>query len=141
LVAFSENQEFKLSTESSQPELNPGRNFEELGLGISDYCRLRQPRKNPACDANLVMISYSIFEFDPNSSAFVCVANALVINLERIDWLDQVCLFTLDVDHVTQIDLTIGQFDDPDVYSRIIVNNTPDERFSYANSHNKSPIF
>jgi hypothetical protein len=87
------------------------------------------------------MISYSIFEFDPNSSAFVCVANALVINLQGIDGLDQVCLFTLDVDHVTQIDLTIGQFDDPDVYSRIIVNNTPDERFSYAYSHKQVSYF
>jgi hypothetical protein len=81
------------------------------------------------------MISYSIFEFDPNFSAFVCVVNAAVIDLERIDGLDQICLFTLDVDHVAQIDLTIGQFDDPDVYSRIIVNDTPDRGFSYANGH------
>lgn len=86
------------------------------------------------------MISYSIFEFDSNSSAFVCVANALVINLERIDGLDEICLFALYVDQVAQIDLAIGQFDDPDVYSRIIVNNTSDERFSYANSHNEPPI-
>jgi hypothetical protein len=97
---------------------------------------LRQPRNNPACDANLVMIPYSIFEFDPNSSAFVRVANAVVIDLEGIDGLDQICLFTLDVDYVAQFDRTIGQFDDSDIYSRIIVNNTPDERFSYANSHN-----
>jgi len=76
------------------------------------------------------MIFYSIFEPDPNSSAFVCVANVLVIDLEGIDGLDEICLFTLDVDHVAQIDLTIGQFDDPDVYSRIIVNNTTDKRFS-----------
>jgi len=82
------------------------------------------------------LISYSIFELDPNSSAFIRVANVLVVDLKGIDGLDEICLFTLDVDHVAQIDLTIGQFDDPDVYSRIIVNNTPDERFSYANSHN-----
>jgi hypothetical protein len=82
------------------------------------------------------MIPYSIFEFDPNSSAFVRVANAVVIDLEGIDGLDQICLFTLDVDYVAQIDRTIGQFDNSDVYSRIIVNNTPDERFSYADSHN-----
>src|SRR6266536_2666977 len=101
---------------------------------------LRQPRKNPTRDPNLVMISYSILELDPNSSAFICVANVLVVDLEGIDGLNEICLFTLDVDHVAQIDLTIGQFDDPDVYSRIIVNNTPDERFSYANSHNEPPI-
>jgi len=82
------------------------------------------------------MISYSIFEFDPNFSAFVCVANAVMIDLEGIDGLDQICLFTMDVDYIAQIDRTIGQFDDSDVYSRIIVNNTPDERFSYADSHN-----
>jgi len=82
------------------------------------------------------MIPYSIFELDPNSSAFVRVANAAVIDLEGIDGLDQICLSTLDVDDVTQIDRTVGQFDDSDVYLRIIVNNAPDERFSYANSHN-----
>jgi len=82
------------------------------------------------------MISYSIFKFDPNSFAFVCVANAVMIDLEGIDGLDQICLFTLDVDYVAQIDRTIGQFDDSYVYSRIIVNNTTDERFSYADSHN-----
>jgi hypothetical protein len=82
------------------------------------------------------MISYSIVEFDPNFSAFVRMANAVMIDLEGIDGLDQICLFTLDVDYVPQIDRTIGQFDNSDVYSRIIVNNTPDERFSYANSHN-----
>src|SRR5262249_42403147 len=76
--------------------------------------------------------------FDPNSFAFVCVANAVMIDLEGIDGLDQICLFTLDVDYVAQIDRTIGQFDDSDVYSRIIVNNTPDERFSYTDSHNYS---
>ena len=81
------------------------------------------------------MISYSILEFDPNSFAFVRVANAVVIDLEGIDGLDQICLFTLDVDYVAQIDRTVGQFDDSDIYSRIIVNNTPDERFSYADSH------
>jgi hypothetical protein len=82
------------------------------------------------------MISYSIFELDPNSFAFVCVANAVMIDLDGIHGLDQICLFTLDVDYVAQIDRTIGQFDNSDVYSRIIVNNTPDERFSYADSHN-----
>jgi len=82
------------------------------------------------------MISYSIFEFDPNSFAFVCAANAVMIDLEGIDGLDQICLFTMNVDYVAKIDRTIGQFDDSDVYSRIIVNNTPDERFSNADSHN-----
>jgi hypothetical protein len=82
------------------------------------------------------MISYSIFEFDPNSFAFVCVANAVMIDLEGIDGLDQICLFTMNVDYVAKIDRTIGQFDDSDVYSRIIVNNTPNERFSNADSHN-----
>jgi hypothetical protein len=79
-------------------------------------CHLRQPRKNPTRDPNLVMISYSILELDPNSPAFICVANVLVVELEGIDGLNEICLFTLDVDHVAQIDLTIGQFDDPDVY-------------------------
>jgi hypothetical protein len=97
---------------------------------------LLQPRKNPTRDTNLIMIPYSIVELDPNSSAFVRVANAVVIDLEGIDGLDQICLFTLDVDYVAQFDRTVGQFDDSDIYSRIIVNNTPDERFSYANSHN-----
>jgi hypothetical protein len=82
------------------------------------------------------MISYSIFEFDPNSFAFVCVANAVMIDLEGIDGLDQICLFTMNVDYVAKIDRTIGQFDDSDVYSTIIVNNTPNERFSNADSHN-----
>jgi hypothetical protein len=59
-----------------------------------------------------------------------------MIDLDGIHGLDQICLFTLDVDYVAQIDRTIGQFDNSDVYSRIIVNNTPDERFSYADSHN-----
>jgi hypothetical protein len=49
-----------------------------------------------------------------------------VIDLEGIDGLDEICLFTLDVDYVAQIDLAISQFDNPDVYSRIIVNDTPD---------------
>ena len=63
------------------------------------------------------------------------MANGVVIDLEGIDGLDQICLFPLDVDHVAQIDRTIGQFDDSNVYSRIIVNNPPGELFSYANSH------
>src|SRR5262245_8263538 len=103
---------------------------------LSCHCHLLEPRNNPTRDANLIMISYSIFEFDSNSFAFVRVANAVMIELEGIDRLDQICLFTLDVDYVAQIDRTIGQFDNSDVYSRIIVNNTPDERFSYADSHN-----
>ena len=44
------------------------------------------------------MISYSIFEFDPNFSPFVRVANAAMIDLEGIDGLDQICLIALDVD-------------------------------------------
>jgi hypothetical protein len=63
------------------------------------------------------------------------VTNVLVIDLEGIDGLDEICLFTLDVDYVAQIDLAISQFDNPDVYSRIIVNDTPDRGFSYANGH------
>jgi hypothetical protein len=86
------------------------------------------------------MMSYPIFDFDPHFSASVRVVDAMVVDLNRIDRLDQIGVFTLDVDHVAQIDLAIGQFDDPDVYSRIIVNDTPDKRFSYANSHNKPPI-
>jgi hypothetical protein len=68
------------------------------------------------------------------------VADVLVIDLDGIDGLDEIGLFTLDMDHVTQVDLTIGQFDDPDIDSGIIVNDPPDKRFSYANSHNYSPL-
>jgi hypothetical protein len=83
---------------------------------------------------------YLAFDFDPRASTFVGVADVLVIDLNRIDGLNKICVFTMDVNQVTDIDLTIGQFNDPDVYSRIIVNDTADNRFSYANSHAKPPI-
>ena len=82
------------------------------------------------------MMPYLVFDFDPNSSAFVCVADVLVVDLDGIDCLDKIRLFTFNMDHVAHVDLAISQFDDPDVYSRIIVNDTPDKRFSYADSHN-----
>jgi hypothetical protein len=87
------------------------------------------------------MVPYLIFDFDPDPSAFTCVADVLMIDLDGIDCLDQIRLLTSNMDHVAHVDLAIGQLDDADIYSRIIVNDTPDQRFSYANSHNSPPSF
>jgi hypothetical protein len=97
---------------------------------------LRQICNDPPGDPNLVIISYSVFDFDPNMSAFFRMTDVLVVNLDGIDWLDKISLSAVYVNHVTQIDLAINQFDDPDIYSRIIVNNPTDNGFSYTNSHN-----
>jgi hypothetical protein len=78
---------------------------------------------------------YLTFDFDPHASTLVGVANVLVVDLDRIDGLNKICVFTMDVNQVTDIDVTIGQFDNPDIYSGIIVNNTADNGFSYANGH------
>jgi hypothetical protein len=87
------------------------------------------------------MMPYPVLDLDPNASAFICVAHVSVIDLDGIDRLDEIRLFTLDMDHVAQMDLAISQFNDPDVYSRIIVNDTSNKRFSYADGHGQSPIF
>jgi len=46
------------------------------------------------------MISYFIFEFDPNTSAFVCVADVSVVDSNGINRLHEIRVFTLDMNHV-----------------------------------------
>jgi hypothetical protein len=92
-------------------------------------------------NAYLIIMPYLAFDFDPHASTFVGVANISVIDLNRIDGLNKVGPFTMDVNQVTHIDRTIGQFDNPNVYSGIIVNDTADNGFSYANGHARPPIF
>jgi hypothetical protein len=78
---------------------------------------------------------YLAFDFDPHASTLVGVAHISVVDLNRIDGLNKIGALTMDVNQVTDIDLTIDQFDNPHVYSRIIVNDTADSRFSNAYSH------
>jgi hypothetical protein len=96
---------------------------------------LLQSRCNPLSDAYLIMMPYLTFDFDSHASTFVGVADVSVIDLHRIDGLNKIRVFTMNMDQVADIDLTVGQFDNPDIYSRIIVNDTADNSFSYADSH------
>jgi hypothetical protein len=89
----------------------------------------------------LIIMTYPAFDFDSHASTSVRVTDVSVIDLNRIDGLNKVGPFTMDVNQVTHIDLAIGQFDNPDVYSGIIVNDTADNSFSYANGHARPPIF
>jgi hypothetical protein len=97
--------------------------------------KLLQSRCNPTRNAYLIVMPYLTFDLDPDASTFVGVADISMIDLNRIDGLNKICVVTMDVNQVTDIDLTIGQFDNADVYSRIIVNDAADNRFSYADSH------
>jgi hypothetical protein len=99
-----------------------------------------QTRKNPPGDANLIMLPYPVFNFDPDASTFVGVADIPVIDLQGVHGLDQIGLLTLDVNQITHIDFAAGQFDDPNVYSRVVVSDAANKSFSYSNGHNEPPI-
>ena len=81
------------------------------------------------------MMPYPVFNFDPDAAPLVCVADMAMIDLKRIHGLDKVGLLTVDVNQITQIDFTVCQFDDPDIYSRVIVGDASNDSFSYANGH------
>jgi hypothetical protein len=87
------------------------------------------------------MLPYPAFDFYPYASTFTGVANVLVIDLQRIDGLNKIRAFTMDMYQVTNVDHTIRQFDNPNVYPGIIVNDTADNSFSYADGHTDLPIF
>jgi hypothetical protein len=78
---------------------------------------------------------YLTFDFDAHASTSIGVANVSMIDLHRIDGLNKICAVTMDVNQVADIDFTTGQFDNPDIYPRIIMNDSADNSFSYADSH------
>jgi hypothetical protein len=92
-------------------------------------------------DAYLVIVPHLTFDFDSHASTFVGVADVSVVDLNRIDGLNKICVFTMDVNQVTDIHVTIGQFNNPAIYSGIIVNNTAYNSFSYANGHAPTSLY
>jgi hypothetical protein len=81
------------------------------------------------------MISYFAVYFDPNMSAPVSMTDAVVVDLNRIERLDQIGVFPVHVNHVSDVDLAVREFNNPDVYAWIVVNDPSDQRFSYPYRH------
>jgi hypothetical protein len=73
-------------------------------------------------------------------TAFIGMADIMTVDLDGIDRLDKNRLLSCNVDHIAYIDLPIGQLDDADIYSGIVVNDATNKRFSYPDSHNQPPL-
>ena len=81
------------------------------------------------------MLSYFFLDLDPYTFAFLRVANVFVFDLDRIDRLGEVGMFSLNVDNVSNVELATCEFDDAHTKMGIVVRYTTERFFFRLRGH------
>ena len=81
------------------------------------------------------MLSYFFLDLDPYTFAFLRVANVLVFDLDRIECLGEVGVFSLNVDNVSNVEIATCEFDDAHTKMGIVVGYTTERFFFRLRGH------
>lgn len=81
------------------------------------------------------MPSYFFLDLDPHTFTFLRVTNVFVFDLDRIDCLGEVGVFSLNVDNVSNVELATCEFDDAHTKMGIVVGYTTERFFFRLRGH------
>jgi hypothetical protein len=86
------------------------------------------------------MLSYFFLDLDAYTFSFLRVANVLVFDLDRIDRLGEVGVFSLNVNNVSNVELATCKFDDAHTKMGIVVGYTTERFFFRLRGHGWIPL-
>src|SRR5262245_59182190 len=81
------------------------------------------------------MLSYFFLDLDAYTFSFLRVANVFVFDLDRIDRLGEVGVFSLNVNNVSNVELANCEFDDAHTKMGIVVGYTTERFFFRLRGH------
>src|SRR5262245_48808859 len=85
------------------------------------------------------MLSHFFLDRDAYTFSFLRVANVLVFDLDRIDRLGEVGVFSLNANNVSNVELATCEFDDAHTKMGIVVGYTTEQFFFRLRAHGWIP--